>query len=169
MSTEGSINTNGDGNPAHVSSVLEALREQVRSRRARLHLTDPGNPRARSLAELRRSAEAVNEVWFVSAHLPINWRVRIAGRLSSYAKRAVRILLRWYINPIVEQQNRFNSATARTISELVTYQERMAREWLLLDERITKLEMGTRSVDAIDHGPRLENQEWEHAPDARDS
>ena len=33
-------------------------------------------------------------------------------------KRAIRILLRWYINPIVEQQNEFNAAILRALYEL---------------------------------------------------
>src|SRR3954447_8248549 len=99
------------------AAILAGLREQVRERRARLALADPSDPYALNLAELRRSADAVNDTWFVSAHLPITWDVRVVGRLLAYAKRVVRVLLRWYINPIVEQQNRFNSATARAIVE----------------------------------------------------
>ena len=58
----------------------------------------------------------------------------------------VRVLLRWYINPIVEQQNRFNSATARAITEITAYQERLTREWQLLEERIAKLEEEERKT-----------------------
>src|SRR5688572_16497625 len=103
-----------DGGPA---VVLAELREQVRARRERLSVTEPSDPHALNLAELRRSADAVNDTWFVSAHLPITWDMPVVGRLISYTKRLARILLRWYINPIVEQQNRFNSATARAIVE----------------------------------------------------
>ena len=130
----------GPQSAAGVAEVLDDLREQVRERRARLALDDPENPHARNIAELRRSVDTVNDVWFVSAHLPITWEVRVFGRLLAYAKRATRLLLRWYINPIVEQQNRFNSATARAITEISAYQERMTREWLLLEERVARLE-----------------------------
>ena len=127
-----------------VADVLAQLREQVRERRARLSVDDANNPHALNLAELRRSADAVNDTWFVSAHLPITWDLRVVGRFGSYAKRLVRLLLRWYINPIVEQQNRFNSATARAITEVVAYQERLTREWQLLEERVEALEAGVR-------------------------
>jgi len=126
--------------PTDVADVLTQLREQVRERRARLSVDDTSNPHALNLEELRRSADAVNDTWFVSAHLPITWDLRVVGRLGSYTKRLVRLLLRWYINPIVEQQNRFNSATARAITEVVAYQERMTREWQLLEERVDALE-----------------------------
>lgn len=125
-----------------IGPVLAELRERVRERRARFTVNDPNDPHSLNLAELRRSADAVNDTWFVSAHLPITWDLPIIGRLASYTKRLVRILLRWYINPIVEQQNRFNSATARAVVEITAYQERLTREWQLLEERISKLEEG---------------------------
>src|SRR4051812_6653239 len=128
-----------DSESPGVDEILSELREQVRERRARLSL-DSSDPHALNLAELRRSADAVNDTWFVSAHLPITWDLRVVGRLGAYTKRLVRLLLRWYINPIVEQQNRFNSATARAVTEINAYQERMTREWQVLEERIAKLE-----------------------------
>lgn len=132
----------GDGPTAtpDVAAILAELREQVRERREHLQIGDPSDPRALNLTELRRSADAVNDTWFVSAHLPVTWDLPIVGRLGAYTKRIVRILLRWYINPIVEQQNRFSSATARAIIEITAYQERMTREWQLLEERIAHLE-----------------------------
>jgi len=123
-----------------VAAILADLREQIRERRARLSAGDTGGARDLNLAELRRSVDSVNDTWFVSAHLPITWERRIVGHLNAYMKRVVRLLLRWYINPIVEQQNRFNSAVARTTIEMLAYQERMAREWQELEQRVAKLE-----------------------------
>jgi len=123
-----------------VATLLSELREQIRQRRARMTVGDTSDRHALNLAELRRSVETVNDTWFVSAHLPITWETRIVGRLNAYTKRLVRILLRWYINPIVEQQNRFNSAVARTTVEMLAYQERMTREWQDLEERVARLE-----------------------------
>ena len=127
----------------NVEAILTELREQIRERRARFTIDDPSDPHALNLAELKRSVEAVNDSWFVSAHLPVTWETRVVGRLGAYAKRAVRVLLRWYINPIVEQQNRFNSAVARTLVEMAAYHERLTREWQALEERVEKLESGT--------------------------
>lgn len=122
------------------ASILSDLREQVKERRARFTYTDADDPHALNLDALRKSADAVNDTWFVSAHLPVTWDLPVVGRLGSYTKRLVRILLRWYINPIVEQQNRFNSSVARAIVEITAYQERMTREWQLLEERVARLE-----------------------------
>jgi hypothetical protein len=48
--------------------------------------------------------------------------------------------LRWYINPIVEQQNLYNSAVARTLVELTAYADRQTRDWQALEERVAALE-----------------------------
>ena len=45
----------------------------------------------------------------VSAHLPLPARGPLAAALA-LSRRTARYLLRWYINPIVEQQNHFNAA-----------------------------------------------------------
>jgi hypothetical protein len=137
-------NGHAEKSPPDQAHVLAQLREEVRRRRARLQLSEPDNPHARSLAELRRSVDALNDLWFVSAHIPITSR-SLPGKVGALTKRVVRILLRWYINPIVEQQNRFNSAATRAIGELVAYQEMMAREWLLLEQRIGELEVGYKA------------------------
>lgn len=129
-----------NGSTLDAAHILAELREHIRERRSQLAVNDPNDPHALSLAELRRSVETVNDTWFVTAHLPITWDLRIVGRFGAYAKRLVRILLRWYINPIVEQQNRANSATARAITVMTAYQERMTREWFLLEERVARLE-----------------------------
>jgi hypothetical protein len=133
-----------------VSATLGEMREQIKERRARMTVSDPNDPHALNLAELRRSIESVNDTWFVSAHLPITWETRIVGRMGAYTKRLVRLLLRWYINPIVEQQNRFNSAVARSLVEMLAYQERMAREWQALEERVAQLEAGQPGPDGRD-------------------
>jgi hypothetical protein len=123
------------------AAILGELREQIKSRRARLSIdAGPDDPYALSLKELRESVEAVNDTWHVSAHLPITWDMRVVGRLGSYVKRAVRVILRWYINPIVEQQNRYNQSVARAVVAMHAYQERLAREWQALDERVAALE-----------------------------
>ena len=70
------------------------------------------------------------------------------GHGLAYAKRLARLLLRWYINPIVEQQNRYNSAVARALVEITAYQERLTREWQVLEERVLALEAQVNSDQA---------------------
>lgn len=127
------INSEQGSNTAGIAATLNQLREEVRSRREKLHGTE--------LSELRGVIKQVNETWNVSAHLPITWGgPPLIGRALAYAKRAVRLLLRWYINPIVEQQNNFNAATTRSLYQINAYLEQLTREGNQLDERLTALE-----------------------------
>jgi hypothetical protein len=128
------------------AQALAELRAQIRQRSARLggrldaRAGDSGGGADFSMNQVRQSVDEVNDLWFVSAHLPITWRVPGPGTAVAYLKKATRVLLRWYINPIVEQQNRFNSAVARALVEMTAQQERLTREWAALEERVAALE-----------------------------
>ena len=126
-----------------VEDILAELREQVRARRGKLTGEADGRNDAGydlSLSELRTAVQEISDNWHVSAHLPILWDTPVVGRLGSYTKRLVRILLRWYINPIVEQQNNYNEAVARAIVQLTAYEDRLSRQFQMLDERLDRLE-----------------------------
>ncbi len=116
-----------------VAAELAALRAEVKARREKLHGSE--------LSELRAMVRQVNESWNVSAHLPITWGgPPLVGRGLAYAKRVTRLLLRWYINPIVEQQNNFNAAATRTLLQTNAYLEQLTRENYKLEQRIAALE-----------------------------
>lgn len=95
-----------------VAQALEAIRAAVRRNAGYGAATDvPPLQRSHVLTEL-------SDLAVISAHLPVTWSTPVVGRAISYSKRAMRILLRWYVNPIVEQQNTFNEALVRTIATL---------------------------------------------------
>lgn len=64
----------------------------------------------------------------VSAHWGIVSSVPVVGRFVVLTKRALRIGLRWYINPIVEQQNAFNDAAVRSLYELQAENDKLRAE-----------------------------------------
>jgi hypothetical protein len=70
----------------------------------------------------------------VNSHLPIGWPDMPPGllpKLRAYAQKVVRRLLRWYINPLVDQQNLFNTAATEVLASLelrVEYQEQLLQE-----------------------------------------
>jgi hypothetical protein len=115
-----------------VKAAMASLEARVRERRRLLGAagTDAAH------ADVR----AVVDNWFVSAHLPITWETPIIGRTVALAKRATRLLLRWYINPIVDQQNDVNAAVARAFVHVAAQQEALARALDALDERVQALE-----------------------------
>ena len=97
---------------AEVAQVLDDVRRRVRQRQTPSALTS--NDRA--LAELEAALQDVNLNAKVNSHLPLLWEDMLFGRLRTYAQRVVRRLLRWYINPIVDQQNMFNASAARVLA-----------------------------------------------------
>ncbi len=67
----------------------------------------------------------------VESHLPIGWPTLPKGlvpKLAAYAKKIVRRLLRWYINPIVDQQNVYNAAVTRALMALTEQQRQFERK-----------------------------------------
>jgi hypothetical protein len=70
----------------------------------------------------------------VNSHLPIGWPDMPPGllpKLQAYAQKIVRRLLRWYINPLVDQQNLFNTAVTEAVAGLalrMEHQEQLLRE-----------------------------------------
>jgi hypothetical protein len=116
-----------------VAKELAQLRQAVKERREKLHGSE--------LSELRALVRQVNERWNVSAHLPITWGgPPLVGRGLAYAKRVTRLLLRWYINPIIEQQNNFNAAATRALLQINAYLEQLTREDYALEQRLAALE-----------------------------
>jgi hypothetical protein len=119
--------------PLDVAKELAQLRQAVKERREKLHGSE--------LSELRALVRQVNERWNVSAHLPITWGgPPLVGRGLAYAKRVTRLLLRWYINPIIEQQNNFNAAATRALLQINAYMEQLTREDYALEQRLAALE-----------------------------
>jgi hypothetical protein len=113
-----------------VDSVLEELKREVHKY---VLFDQPDLKRTSeptSLAILRQRQS-------VNSHLPIGWPTMprgLLGKADAIVKKVVRRLLRWYINPIVDQQNRFNEAVVTALSD-----QRSA--WQSVDDRIIDLQM----------------------------
>jgi len=105
---------------ADVEATLAAIRRRVRVRQG-LPPDGPDEPPAEDRGALAEAMDAAH----ISAHFPILWDVPVIGRAIALVKRVVRLLLRWYINPIVDQQNDFNAATVRALSDLAAENERL--------------------------------------------
>ncbi len=101
-----------------VAATIAALRAQAVARGAAMGLS------AQSVLDdpLRQAADLAH----ISAHFPIMWRIPIVGRALALVQRAMRIGLRWYINPIVDQINDFNEATVTALNTLAARQEALA-------------------------------------------
>lgn len=118
-----------DSEEREIRAILADLQEEIR--RHRLALGDLGAaPRPDPLTRVR-------ECQTVNPHLPIGWPVMPRGllpKLGAYAQKITRRLLRWYINPIVAQQNAFNAAAVDTLATLQARIDELAQQWQALDQ-----------------------------------
>jgi hypothetical protein len=99
-----------DAQPPDVGAILEALRAEVRARRLAQAHAEPSEAER----ELRRALDEIELHRVISAHWPLLGRT-LPQRAIALVNKLVRRYLRWYINPIVEQQNAYNDAVARTL------------------------------------------------------
>lgn len=104
-----------------VEAALEAIRLTVRERAGYQSAVEM--PRPADLSPLAAVALTAK----VSSHVMLTSELPVIGGAVVYAQRVMRLLLRWYINPIVEQQNNFNEAVVRELSELESRQRRLER------------------------------------------
>jgi hypothetical protein len=75
----------------------------------------------------------------VSAHFPVGGDGRL-GAAVGLSRKVARYLLRWYINPIVEQQNHFNAALLSLDALHEARERELLREIAALHECIAALE-----------------------------
>lgn len=100
-----------------VAAILEALRAEVRAARAAQGDAEAGTALGALERELRHCAEQLEIARVVSAHWPLEGR-GLYQRGLFLVHKLVRRYLRWYINPIVEQQNAANAALAEALPRL---------------------------------------------------
>ncbi len=106
--------------------ALQVQVERVRSALLVRHGYTPGMELPRDVA--RSPIEDVQRLATVSAHWGIASDLPVAGRVLVLFRRVLRIGLRWYVNPIVDQQNAFNDAVVRALHELQTENEKLRSE-----------------------------------------
>ena len=89
----------------------------IRQIRAEIERSVPAE-RIEAEASIERSLQVLRQRASINAHWGIVPTWPVLGRIEVLGKRVLRILLRWYINPIVEQQNQFNLAVIAAIHDI---------------------------------------------------
>lgn len=92
-----------------LTQLKQEIREQYRDRRIAIALS-----RTTALKE-------VHDTSWVNFHRPIAWPHWPEGlwtKSVALVQKIVRRCLRWYINPIVKDQNRFNAAVVKALDVL---------------------------------------------------
>jgi len=106
-----------------VAAVLRRLKHEVRVERLR-----SGSEQG---AEVAAALEDVKLTAWINPHQPIawpEWPKGLGPKAVALAQKIVRRLLRWYINPIVEEQNRFNRSVTRALEAVIEENARLRAE-----------------------------------------
>ena len=97
-----------------VGAIMEELRAAVRAQRLAHGRAEPSSAER----ELQRALDEIELSRVVSAHWPL-LGASLPQRAVALVNKLVRRYLRWYINPIVEQQNAANAAFTAALLRLI--------------------------------------------------
>lgn len=123
-----------------VDEVLQQLRAGVRQRQAELATMGAGTDEARfKLVELT-SKEYIQE--------PVALSPRpVFGKWIVFSRKAFfHVFLKWFMRPVLEQQNAFNQTAGRLIQDLVQGQEKLGHQIREMDARLAALERRVREA-----------------------
>ena len=124
-----------------IGAILEGLRTEVRARRLAQAQAEPSSLER----ELRRALDEIELYRVVSAHWPLLGKT-VPQRVIALVNKLVRRYLRWYINPIVEQQNAANAAFTGALLRLIALDAERRAEVAAI--RARSQESGVRSQNA---------------------
>lgn len=77
---------------------------------------------------LSENLRMVNGSWNVSSYDNIHSHRRVIGKIIVFIKKVIRKSIFWYIDPIVQQQNEFNSFATRTLNSMNVKLNNMEKE-----------------------------------------
>ena len=118
---------------SRVDEVLQQVRSGVRQRRAET-ATLAGSEKTRGgLLELKTRE-------YVREPVPLSHRPSLGRWIVLSRKAFFKLFLKWFVRPVIEQQNAYNQAASRLIEDLVESQERTARELRQVSARLEALE-----------------------------
>jgi hypothetical protein len=120
--------------PERVAEVLQQLRSGVRQRTAELAV------QGEATEEARQGLAAVRAREYVEEPVPLSHRRRLGRPIVLARKLAFHLFFKWYMRPLLEQQNAFNQAAGRVLQDILEAEERLRREVRLLVGRVADLE-----------------------------
>lgn len=118
---------------AAVAATLETLRAGVRQRRAELATLGDGAEAKLRLLDLKAKE-------FVEEPIPVSPRP-VFGRLLIFGRKvAFHLGFKWYMRPVLQQQNQFNQAVSTLAQDLAHRQDEIVRQLESLARRLAEIE-----------------------------
>lgn len=146
----GDLPAGGAADP-RVAEVLQQLRSGVRQRQAEAATVGgglPGGLAAGGAGGFAQALLAVKSAEYLQEPISFSHRPRLGKLIVGSRKAFFHLFLKWFLRPVLAQQNAFNQAAGRLLQELAEAQERTAREARLLAARLTDLEARADAVSA---------------------
>ncbi|MFD0676214.1 MULTISPECIES: class I SAM-dependent methyltransferase [unclassified Paenibacillus] len=97
-------------------------------------LIDTNKDLEHQLSKLTLEIEQNNRKWNINSEHAITSHRPIIGRFIILGKKVIRKLLRWYINPVIDQQRDFNASVTRSLNILTTLNINFSEELKALNE-----------------------------------
>jgi hypothetical protein len=134
----GDASETGTALDPRVEEVMQQLRSGVRQRQAEA-ATMGGMPGGHAGA-FAQALLAIRGTEYVEEPVPFSHRPRYGKLIVRTRKAFFSFFLKWFVRPVMAQQNAFNQAAGRMLQELAEAEERTAREVRLLAARLAELE-----------------------------
>lgn len=119
-----------------MTTLRRPMQEQVDAIRRAVAERHGGQPGSRPEVGAAAAIERAQRLVAISAHWGLTSSIPVVGPLVVLVQRVVRIGLRWYINPIVEQQNAFNEAAVAALFELEMENQRLRQATAARDQPV---------------------------------
>lgn len=99
-------------NIQQAAQVIDQIRHQILAQQAEIFAEEPGK---------RPSIREMQQTVWINSRQPLGWPTwppGITAKTRTLIQKLIRRALQWYIDPIVEQQNKFNQATLQAVRTL---------------------------------------------------
>jgi hypothetical protein len=143
-----------------VAEALQQLRSGVRQRQAEVATIGGigddgavgGSGGGGGVTALAQGLLAVKSCEYVQEPVAFSHRPRWGSLIVFVRKAFFHLFLKWFMRPVLAQQNAFNQAAGRLLQELAEAEERARRETRLLAARVAQLEAARGAAAAVAAG-----------------
>lgn len=95
-----------------------------------------------SRKRLNENVTYLNEHWEVAAYRQLYASSGLKGKMFVFVKKVIRKLTKFYVEPIVYDQNQYNASVTRSMNEMKRFIRETQQENQELKKRIEELEKG---------------------------
>ncbi|MDI3534977.1 MAG: hypothetical protein PWQ82_1342 [Thermosediminibacterales bacterium] len=132
----------------NVEQIMEQIRQNIKKRKIKevdlpdlesLALEDNDYNASFNRTEFEENVKYNNIAWNIQTEYQITSHRKIIGRLIVFAKKILRKLLRWYINPPFYRQREFNASVTRSLNQIKAFIDDNLTMYNQLNEKILLL------------------------------